>query len=129
MASSVSCWDSVCYLDCRCIRTILWDPHFSCPSHTGHFHYEYLAENFDNPSGCLYCAKMSIEQRTLYVRIAAQAVDDANQLASTSTGPTASQLTSKSQASHHAVPPRDGEGEIAPDLTADVMMLGDYGGM
>ena len=129
MASSVSCWDSVRYLDCRCIRTIFWDSHYSCPSHISHFHYEYLTENFDNPSGCLYCAKMSIEQRTLYVRIAAQAVDDANQLASTSTGPTASQLTSKSQASHHAVPPRDGEGEIAPDLTADVPMLGDYGGM
>ena len=129
MAASASCWDSVRYLDCRCIRNLFWDPHYACPSHLSHFHYKYLTENVDNPSDCLHCSRMSVEQRALYVRITVQDVNDANQLASASAGPATTQLTSKGQATHHAFPPRDGEGAIAHDLTEDVLMLGDYGGM
>ena len=123
MAAQASCWDTVRYLECQCIRNLFWDPHFSCPSHLSPYHYKYLTENVDNPADCLQCSRMSAEQRALYVRITIKDVNDASLLASTSTGQVASQLTSREQTAHHAFPPRHGEGMIAHDL----IVLGDFG--
>ena len=128
MADGASWMDSVRYLDCHCIRNLFWDPHYVCPSHLGRYHYEYLTENIDNPSDCLLCARMSKEQRVLYVRIAVRDVNDANQLAATSTGAVATQLTSMG-ATHNVALPRDGEGAVVSGITEDVLMIDDYGGL
>ena len=70
---------------------------------------------------------MSIEQRVLYVRIAARDVDVANQLAVTSTGVVATRLMSLG-ATHNVALSRYGERVVVSDLTGDVLMLDDYGG-
>ena len=126
MEDGASWMDSVRYLDCHCIRTLFWDPHYACPSHLGRYHYEYLTENIDAPADCLLCASLSKEQRVLYARIAARDVGVANQLAAASTGVVANQLMSMS-ATHNVAPPRDGEGAGVSDITEDVSMVDDYG--